>query len=332
MRTDSLNHLPQYREEPCKSALNRVQGMDMFGWTLNPYMGCVHRCTYCYVRNYERRADRPWDDRYGASIRIKTNVVGVLRRELARRSWKRDTVLIGAATDPYQPAEGTYRLTRGCFEALAAARTPVNLITRGPLVVRDRDVLQHSAQRADLHITVSIPTVDHEIWQKTEPGTAPPRQRFRAVRLLTDAGIKVGVAMAPLLPGLSDSPERVEAVVRAARDAGAAYIWGHLVHLAPGTREHFLRCLSRDWPELVPRYEALYRPGGKFAPKAAGEPVRQLVAELRERYQIADRREVRLAPPPEPTQLALFALAPVEFTAYATTGGDRGVRYPAELA
>src|ERR1051325_3601936 len=131
----------EYREEPCRSALNRVQGMG-FKWSLNPYMGCVHRCTFCYVRAFERRADRPADDRYGTSIRVKVNVAEVLRRELLRSSWQRETVAIGAATDPYQPAEGRYGLTRSCIEVLAEHSTPFSLITRGPMIVRDLDVLQ----------------------------------------------------------------------------------------------------------------------------------------------------------------------------------------------
>src|SRR3989442_11025006 len=131
----------EYREEPCHSALNRVSGMP-FGWSLNPYMGCAHRCTFCYVRAFERRADRPSDDRYGRSVRVKTNVVEVLRRELARRSWRGEGVAVGAATDPYQPAEGRYRLTRGCIEAFTEAANLFSLITRGPLIVRDLDVLQ----------------------------------------------------------------------------------------------------------------------------------------------------------------------------------------------
>src|SRR5437667_5852711 len=126
----------EYREEPCRSALNRVKGM-RFRWSLNPYMGCVHRCTFCYVRAFERRADRPSDDRYGTSIRVKVNVAEVLRRELARPSWAREWVAIGAATDPYQPAEGRYRLTRACIEALGEAQTPFSIITRGPMIVRD---------------------------------------------------------------------------------------------------------------------------------------------------------------------------------------------------
>ena len=137
---------PEYREEPCRTALNRVKGM-MFGWSLNPYMGCAHQCTFCYVRAFEKRADRPSDDRYGTSIRVKTNVAEVLRRELARRSWKGEVVAIGAATDPYQPAEGRYRLTRACLEVLAEAANPFSIITRGPMVVRDVDVLVTGLRR-----------------------------------------------------------------------------------------------------------------------------------------------------------------------------------------
>src|ERR1700730_300856 len=130
----------EYREEPCRSALNRVQGMG-FGWSLNPYMGCVHRCTFCYVRAFEQRADRPSDDRYGTSIRVKTNVAEVLRCELARPSWAREIIAIGAATDPYQPAEGRYKLTRACLEVLADAANPIRIITRGPMIMRDIDVI-----------------------------------------------------------------------------------------------------------------------------------------------------------------------------------------------
>src|SRR3970040_2415329 len=205
-----------YREEPCKTALNQCKGMP-FRWTLNPYMGCVHRCTYCYVRAYEKRADRPYDSRYGTSIRVKTNVARVLRWELHKRSWRHETVAIGAATDPYQPAEGQYRLTRQCLEVLAAAHNPFGLITRGPMIVGDIDVLQEASRRAEVGINVSIPTLDDDVWRKTEPGTSPPRQRLRAVRRLIDAGIKVNISMAPILPGISDAPEQLEEVIRAAR-------------------------------------------------------------------------------------------------------------------
>src|SRR5215217_3663890 len=136
----------EYREEPCKAALNRVKGM-AFGWSLNPYTGCAHRCTFCYVRAFEHRADRPFDERYGRSIRVKVNVAEVLRAELARSTWQREDVAIGAATDPYQPAEGRYKLTRACLEALRDASNPFSIITRGPMIVRDLDVLAPDAGR-----------------------------------------------------------------------------------------------------------------------------------------------------------------------------------------
>jgi DNA repair photolyase len=294
----------EYREEPCRSALNRVEGMD-FRWSLNPYMGCVHRCTFCYVRAFERRADRPSDDRYGRSIRVKINIAAILARELARPGWKGESVAVGAATDPYQPAEGRYRLTRACIQVFAAARNPFGIITRGPLIVRDVDVLQEAARRAVVHVTFSVPTLDTEIWRRTEPGTAPPRQRLRALRRLVEAGLDAGVGMAPILPGLSDDPARLAEVVRAAREAGATGLWCNVLHLEPGTREHFLENLARDWPALLPRYEALYR--GKYAERREADPIKAHVAALRREHGIADRRARPLEPPPAPEQLTLLA-------------------------
>ena len=303
----------EYREEPCRSALNRVSGMP-FGWSLNPYMGCAHRCTFCYVRGFEKRADRPWDDRYGRSIRVKTNVVEVLRRELARRSWRGEGVVIGAATDPYQPAEGRWRLTRGCIGVLAAAHNPLSIITRGPLIVRDVDVLVEASRHAAVSVSVSVPTLDPHIWRATEPGTAPPRQRLRALSRLVDAGIDVGVGMAPILPGLSDRPELLADVVKAARDAGATSVWTSLLNLRPGTREHFLAALEREWPELVRRYERLYR-GRAYLGRAETDPVRHRVADLRERYGVADRRTVRILPVVEQPTTEQLDLAAAGFGA-----------------
>jgi DNA repair photolyase len=293
----------EYREEPCRAALNRVRGM-AFKWSLNPYMGCVHRCTFCYVRAYELRADRPFDDRYGTSIRVKINVADVLRRELARASWEREDVVIGAATDPYQPAEGRYRLTRSCIEAFSEAASPFSIITRGPMVVRDLDVLCEAARRAKVAVTFSIPTLDEEVWRNTEPSTAHPRQRLRALSQLVDAGIKASVGMAPILPGISDRPEQLAEVVRAAREAGATGIWANLLNLRPGTREHFLDHLAQDWPELLPHYEDLYS-GRAYLKAAETKPIQEQVAALRRQYRIRDRRTHRLEPAPEPEQLAL---------------------------
>ncbi|HEU6444529.1 MAG TPA: radical SAM protein [Gaiellaceae bacterium] len=294
----------EYREEPCRSALNRVQGM-AFSWSLNPYMGCVHRCTFCYVRAFERRADRPSDDRYGTSIRVKTNVAEVLRKELARPSWEGESVAIGAATDPYQPAEGRYRLTRGCLQALADFSNPFQLITRGPMIVRDVDVLAAAAGRAKVGITFSIPTLDEEVWRKTEPDTAHPRQRLRALRTLVDAGIKVGVGMAPILPGISDRPEQLREVVRAAREAGATGIWANLLNLRPGTREHFLEHLAEDFPEQLPRYLELYAGGRAYLPASEAKPVREQIAALARELGVRDRRRVRLDGTSREQQLSL---------------------------
>jgi DNA repair photolyase len=298
-----IEAMAEYREEPCRSALNRVRGMP-FAWSLNPYTGCAHRCTFCYVRAFEHRADRPSDDRYGRTIRVKTNVVEVLRRELARASWKGEEVAVGAATDPYQPAEGRYRLTRGCIAAFAEARSPFAIITRGPMIVRDIDVLCEAARAAEVSVTFSVPTLDEEIWRRTEPGTAPPRQRLRALTTLVEAGIRTGVGMAPILPGLSDRPELLADVVREARAAGAVGIWANLLYLRPGTREHFLSCLADDWPELLPEYERLYA-GRAYLPASEQAPVRTEVARLRRDHAIADRRLLRPAPAPRDEQLRI---------------------------
>jgi DNA repair photolyase len=293
----------EYREEPCKSALNPVKGMG-FNWSLNPYMGCVHRCTFCYVRHFEHRSDRPSDDRYGTSIRVKTNVAAVLRKELARASWEHEHVAVGAATDPYQPAEGKYKLTRACLEAFRDASNPFSIITRGPMIVRDLDVLVDAARRADVAVTFSIPTLDEEVWRRTEPSTAHPRQRLRAVKALIDAGVKAGVGMAPILPGISDRPEQLREVVRAAREAGATGVWTNILFLRPGTREHFLEHLAEDWPEQLPQYERLYA-GKAYLGSSEVKPLKEQVGALAREYGIRDRRSVRLAPPPEPEQLSL---------------------------
>jgi DNA repair photolyase len=294
-----------YREEPCKVALNRVKGMP-FEWSLNPYMGCVHRCTFCYVRSFERRADRPSDERYGTSIRVKTNVAEILRRELGRRTWRNEGVVIGAATDPYQPAEGRYGLTRSCLEVLRNASTPFSIITRGPLIVRDAELLAEASRRAPVSVTFSVPTVDDDVWRTTEPGTAPPRQRLRALKTLVEAGVRASVGMAPLLPGLSDHPTQIARVVDAAREAGACGVWANLLYLRPGTREHFLACLERDWPELVPEYERLYA-GRAYLPRSEVQPARDEVRRLARERGIRDRRPEPLRPQARDEQLSLLS-------------------------
>ena len=329
--TGTVRTRTEYREEPCKSALNRVKGMG-FRWSLNPYMGCAHQCTFCYVRAFERRAERPSDDRYGASIRVKVNVAEALAREIARKSWKRELVAVGAATDPYQPAEGHYRLTRACLSVMAEAHNPFSIVTRGPMIVRDLDILTTAASRADVSVNFSVPTLDPKIWRYTEPHPSPPIQRLRAMRRLVDAGVKAGVGVAPILPGLSDDPELLANVVRAARDHGATHVWANVLYLRPGTREHFMEKLAAIWPELVPFYETLYE-GRSYLGDKETRPIRGRVQQLARHFEVADRRTVRLAVPTpdelmgtadeQPNQQMALVLA-ADAAARATAAVDRG--------
>ena len=294
----------EYREEACRTALNRVKGMP-FGWSLNPYTGCVHRCTFCYVRAFELRADRPADDRYGRSIRVKVNVAEVLARELARPSWRGEQVVIGAATDPYQPAEGRYRLTRACIETLGRAANPFSLITRGPLIVRDVDVLAEAARRAHVTVTFSVPTLDHEVWRTTEPGTAPPQQRLRALTTLVEAGIEASVGMAPILPGLSDRPEQLAAVVTGGAGGGRDR---HLGQPAPPPSRDEGALPRRAGPRLARAARRATRRSTQAAPTcraATSSRCASSVRALAREHGIRDRRSVKLAPPPEPVQLTL---------------------------
>src|SRR5260370_29542745 len=196
---------------------------------------------------------------------------------MSRKPWAKETIVKGTAPDPYQPAEGRYKLPRQCLKVMHEFSNPTGMITRGPMIVRDLDVLTDLARRATLHITFSIPTVDEEVWRRTEPGTAHPKQRLRAIDKLVAAGIDVGVGLAPILPGLSDRPEGIEAVVKAARAAGATGLWAGMLHLKDGTREHFMTVLGKHWPELVPRYEAAYR-ARAYLPQALGESTMKTVA------------------------------------------------------
>lgn len=270
-----------YQEVRCRSALNRVDGMP-FRWTLNPYRGCTHGCHYCFARRYQSHLELDADDQFASVILVKVNFVAVLRRELDRPSWAREQVALGTATDPYQPIEGHYRLARGALEALAAANTPVGVVTKGPLVVRDIDVLRAFAGRAPCRVYLSVPTVDEDAWRRLEPGTAPPLQRLRAARALLEAGIDTGVLMAPLVPGITTRRGPLERTVKAIADHGVTTVGAMVLHLEGATRAHFLRVLAREYPALVDRYEELY--ASKHPPKDYRARVQEVVALLRARY------------------------------------------------
>jgi DNA repair photolyase len=278
----------RYQEIQCRSALNRVKGMP-FGWTLNPYRGCTHACHYCFARRYQTQFELGSGDEFSSMIFVKTNFVDVLRRELDHPKWTRDLAALGTATDPYQPIEGHYKLSRGTLQALVAGRTPVGLITKGPMIVRDIDVLQDlSKVTAGSTVYVSVPTVDDDAWRTLEPGTAHPMQRLRAVRALVDAGIDAGVLMSPLVPGFSTQPAKIEATVKAIADHGARFVGANLLFLDGGTRDHFMRFLGTDFPALVDQYDRLY--AAKYAPKDYAERVRKTVGMLKARYGLNDRK------------------------------------------
>jgi DNA repair photolyase len=276
----------RYQEVSCRSALNRVRGMP-FEWTLNPYRGCTHGCHYCFARRYHVQFELNPDDEFASVILVKTNIVETLARELDRPSWTRNLVAIGTATDPYQPIEGHYRLTRGCLEALARGRTRAGLVTKGPMVVRDRDVLQDLTRAAGCTIYMSVPTVDEDAWSNLEPGTAHPLQRLRAVRALVEAGIDAGVLMAPIVPGFSSSRAKLEATIKAISDHGARFVGCNVMHLQDGTRDHFMSFIRREFPSMLPRYERLYT--RKYPPDAYRKEVRGMVRVLLQRYGLTAR-------------------------------------------
>ena len=276
----------RYVEIQAKSVLNAVQGMG-FRWSVNPYRGCVHGCHYCFARRYHRYLDLGTGEDFTGVILVKVNAVAVLRAELSRPGWQRATVAVGTATDPYQPIEGRYRLTRGILEALADARTPTSVVTKGPMVIRDRDVLAAVRDRAGVSVCVSLTTLDPDRWRRLEPGTAPPRQRLRAVAALAAAGIPVGVLLAPIVPGLTTDRANLEAVVRGAAEHGAAFLGAGVLHLEPGVREHFDGFLCAEAPGLLPLYRRLY-PGTR-APAGVEQSLGAAVADLRRRYGLADR-------------------------------------------
>jgi DNA repair photolyase len=302
----------QYQEVTCRSALNPVKGMP-FNWTLNPYRGCTHGCHYCFARRYQTQFELGPDDHFSSIIFVKINLVEVLRRELDKPSWSREQVAVGTATDPYQPIEGHYKLTRGSLEALIAGRTPIGLVTKGPMVVRDRDLLAELGRRSGCTVYMSVPTVDEEAWRVLEPGTAPPLQRLRAVRQLRDAGVNAGVLMAPVVPGFTTQPARLEATIKAIADHGAAFMGANLLYLKEGTRDHFMGFLAREFPNLVDPYNRLY--AGAYARTDYVTSVKGMIDVLQQRYDLRPRRprsEESTPEDPEPSpesageQLALL--------------------------
>jgi DNA repair photolyase len=275
---------PEFRGIECieveaRSIINRVPGGGLpFDWTINPYRGCTHACTYCFARPTHTYLDMNAGRDFETKIVVKMNAPEVLRRELAAPRWKGEHIAMGTGTDPYQRAEGRYRLMRGIVEALIDARNPFSILTKGTLILRDLDLLRRAAQVAPVSAAFSIGTLDEKVWRETEPGTPHPRSRIEAVRALNDAGIPTGVLMAPILPGISDAPRQLRAVVEAALEAGATHVSPILLHLRPGVREEFMPWLVQHHPDLVERYSALYPRA--YAPRAERDRLGRVVGSL----------------------------------------------------
>ena len=278
----------RYQEVRCRSALNSVRGMP-FDWTLNPYRGCTHACHYCYARRYHTQFELGAGDEFASVIFVKTNLVEVLRRELQKPSWAGEYVAIGTATDCYQPIEGHYKLTRRTLETLAEFRNPAGIITKGPMVVRDKDVIADLSARAGCTVYISVPCVDEDVWRALEPGTAPPMQRLRAVRELHDAGIRVGVLMNPIVPGISSKRSLIERTMKAIAAHGAAFVGCNVMFLEGGTRDHFLRWLSSEFPHLMDGYRQLY--ARKYAPAAYRAEVFGVFDEMRKKFGMSSREK-----------------------------------------
>jgi DNA repair photolyase len=274
----------RYQEVTVRSGLTRTAGMP-FRWALNPYRGCTHACEYCYARKYQRHLELGTGDDFSSLVLVKHNLPEVLGREVNRASWRHETVAVGTATDPYQPIEGHYRLTRRCLDVLVARRTPFTIVTKGPLVVRDSDVFVEASRHAGCQVVMSVAAVDDDVWRALEPGTAPPTQRLKAIGVLARAGVNAGVLMMPLLPGISTSTAVVTRTLRAIADSGARFLGADVAHLEEGVREHFFAVLGREYPHLVDGYARLYRRG--YAPAGYTAAVRQLVRSARARLAAA---------------------------------------------
>src|SRR5690348_9878037 len=258
----------RFYEVRAKSALNHVpkQSRMPFRWTINPYRGCSHACAYCFARPTHKYLDfNPGRD-FEREIVVKVNVPEVLRTELARPSWKKEHVALGTNTDPYQWVEGRYKLMPGIWEAMRDARNPCSILTKSPLLLRDLEVMKQINDLTDFSAALSVPTLDEKAWRATEPHTPNPRARLEAVAELTRNGIRTGVLVAPLMPGVNDAPEQVEPILELAAEAGAAYVTGIALHLRGEVRGLFFEWLRAHRPDLLPRYEELFARGAYMRP------------------------------------------------------------------
>jgi DNA repair photolyase len=272
----------RFHEVRAKSALNAVpkQSRMPFRWTINPYRGCSHACTFCFARPTHTFLDLNAGRDFEREIVVKVNVPEVLRAELAKPSWKREQVALGTNTDPYQWVESRYKLMPEIWQALLDFDTPCSLVTKSPLALRDIDVLQDLAGGPGVTVFFSVPTLDERAWRETEPHTPSPRARLEGVRKMNEAGVPSGILIAPLMPGINDSPEQVGEILRIAEDAGAISAPAIPLHLRPGVKEVFFEWMQAHRPDLMPRYEELYR-NRSYVPAAERKRIAETVDGVR---------------------------------------------------
>ena len=297
----------EVQEIHCKTLLNRIDIPSFpFQWTLNPYRGCRHACRYCYARPthefFGLDAGREFEQRVFA----KVNAPEVLRQELRRPKWKNEAIAIGTASDPYEPAESEYLLTRRILQVLCQFQTPASITTKGVLVRRDVDVLRELARVADVRVNFSVGSIDERVWKLTEPGAPNPVARLEAMQFLVENGINAGVMMAPLLPGISDSTESIYEVAEAAAAHGARFIGANVLFLKPGSKEWFMPMLRETYPHLAPGYAKMY--AKTYAPRDYTSSVMKVVDQARRSVGLASMEPTKsMHAPQRQLQLALSA-------------------------
>lgn len=301
-----------FYEVKAKSIINRVRAASQvpFQWTINPYRGCSHSCVYCFARKTHEYLDFDSGRDFDTQVVVKVNAGTLLRRELSAPRWRGAHIAIGANVDVYQRAEGRYRLMPQILAALRDFANPFSILTKGTLILRGLALLREAASVTNVGISFSVGSVDEWVWRAVEPGTPSPRRRLDAVRALTDAGFDVGVLMAPILPGLTDTDESIDATVKAIAASGATSIVPLPLNLRPGSREWYLAWLAKERPDLEERYRKLFR-SGSYQPEAEQRAVTAKVRIAARRYGIGaagpqSARTVAVPALPEYEQLTLL--------------------------
>ncbi|RZQ65585.1 Rv2578c family radical SAM protein [Amycolatopsis suaedae] len=294
-----------FHEVHARSVLNKVPGGSAvpFRWTVNPYRGCSHACRYCFARNTHTYLDFDAGADFDSQVVVKVNAPEVLAAQLRRPSWTGEHVAMGTNTDPYQRAEGRYRLMPGIIGALAGAATPFSILTKGTLLTRDLPLLAEAAERVDVGLGVSVALLDRDLQRRLEPGTPSPRARLDMIRRIRDAGLPCGVLIAPVLPGLTDSQEALDTLLAEIAEAGATGVTALPLHLRPGAREWFAGWLRQEHPELVPRYRELYA-RGSYATRGYRHWLSERLARLMRRHGLDSGAGNRAPEVPRPRQEA----------------------------